>query len=131
MQHVRRFSPVQFACAWLALGPIAALAGNTGFLNDTAIAALSDEDRKLQLEAALQALESTELNASRDWRNPASGASGRIDSFGKFRTDDGLRCRQVTLFARAKGIESQFAFPVCQRTSGEWFIASGMKLTPL
>jgi surface antigen len=104
-------------------------AGNLGFLNDTAIAALTDEDRKMQLDAAVSALESADGKATREWTNPATHSFGRTESSGNYKSEDGLHCRKMKLFVQAKGIESQFAFPVCKGADGEWFIATGKTLT--
>jgi hypothetical protein len=106
-----------------------ALAGNETFLSDTAIAALTEADRKLQLDAVLSVLESTDAKAAKEWQNPQTGSSGRSESVGNFKSDEGLHCRKLRLFTQSRGIDSQFAFPVCKNASGEWFIASGMRLT--
>jgi surface antigen len=127
MRQVGLSIPV--ACALLTMSSLAAFGANTGFLNDTAIAALTEDDRKIQVETAVNVLESSAEKSAKDWTNPATGSSGRVESSGNFKSEDGLHCRKMKLFTRAKGIESQFAFPVCKKPSGEWFIASGKKLT--
>jgi surface antigen len=126
MRQASVISPL--VCVLLTMTPGVAFSANAGFLNDTAITALTDADRKIQLDTALAALESTDPTSTKEWRNPTSGSSGRIETLGNFKSEDGLHCRKMKLFTRAKGIESQFAFPVCKNTNGEWFIASGKKL---
>lgn len=103
-------------------------AGNLSFLNDTAVASLTDADRKLQLDAARAVLESPDATSSAEWSNPDSGSSGRVQSLGNLESEDGLHCREVRLYCKAKGVASQFAFPVCKDPKGDWFIASGKKL---
>lgn len=104
------------------------LAGNLTFLKGTSFAQLDDTDRALQLEAARQVLESHDGQTQQEWSNAQSGASGRVRSLGIFRSEDGLHCRKVRVSSTAKGVESQFTFPVCKTTQGDWLIASGKKL---
>ena len=106
------------------------LAANAGFLKDTALAYLTDEDRRLQTDTAISVLDNADATAAKDWKNPKTGSSGRSESLGNFRSQDGLRCRKLRLSTTARGIDSQFSFPVCKSAAGEWFIASGKQLTP-
>jgi hypothetical protein len=110
--------------------PLQAVAAGATFLKDTAIAALTSEDLKLQSDAALSVLEDKNPRAAKEWANPQSNASGRIQSLGNFKSEDGMHCRKLQLAASARGIDSQFSFPVCKVEGGEWMIASGMKLSP-
>jgi surface antigen len=103
-------------------------AAGLGFLENSALVALTDEDRKLQLVAALNALGSAEEHKQVDWKNPQSGASGTVEARGRYTADDGLHCRRLSLLTQAKGIESRFVFPACQDSNGQWFIASGKKI---
>jgi hypothetical protein len=107
-----------------------ARAANAGFLQDTAaLAFFTDADIKIHVQTALQVLESVQAKESRTWKNSASGFSGRAESLGNFRSEDGLHCRKIRLFTQARGIESQFALPVCKNPCGEWFIASAKRLS--
>ena len=108
---------------------IDSLAGNATFLSDSAQASMTSDDRKLQGEAALSVLADANPTAVKEWSNATSGSSGRAESLGNLRSSDGLQCRELKLHSQAKGVASQFVFPVCQDADGEWFIASGMKLT--
>lgn len=105
-------------------------AADLNFMRDTPMTYLTDADRKLQREAALSVLEHERANAVREWSNPATGASGRIEGQGDLIADDGLRCRKIRIVAQAKGAESVFALPVCKDTKGQWFFGSGLKLSP-
>lgn len=121
---------------WCAIAMAALLAsprlpaGNLDFLHDTPMTYLTDADRKLQRQAALVVLEDERANAVREWSNPATGASGKIEGQGELISDDGLRCRKIRIAARAKGAENVFTLPVCKNAQGEWFFGSGLKLTP-
>jgi len=119
------------ACALLAILPTTVLfAANAGFLKDTALAYLTDEDRRMQTQTAISVLDDADATAAKDWKNPKTGSSGRSESLGNFRSNDGLHCRKLRLLTTAKGIDSQFSFPVCKNAQGDWFIASGKQLTP-
>lgn len=130
LQQMETARNTAVALALCAIGAITiAHAANKRFLSDTALVYLGESDRRLQGEAALQALEDADPKASREWKNPESGYSGRAQSFGNYKSEDGLHCRKLKLRTQARGIDSQFAFPACKGQDGSWFIASGKKLT--
>ncbi len=104
------------------------MASNLNFLDDTAIAFLTEADMKLQREAAVRVLESDDPKFVQEWKNFSSGYSGRIQGLGAFHSADGLTCRKLRIWTQARGVESQFVFPFCKGASGEWFIASGKRL---
>lgn len=110
------------AVAWAAM---AALPPN--FLDNSPILALNEVDKQLQRDALLFVLESPDARATREWKNPLTGCSGRIDGQGDLVSADRLPCRKVQLRTHAKGMQSSFAFPLCKDPQGNWFIASGMK----
>lgn len=128
MQRKKGFIQAAGALGVIGLPAVVAAAG-AAFLKDTAMADLTDADLKLQNETAISVLEDPASDASKEWNNPNSGSSGRSESLGNFKSDDGLHCRKLRLWTQAKGIESRFAFPVCKGEDGTWFIASGKKLS--
>lgn len=103
-------------------------AGNLDFLDTTTAVHLTDEDRRLQREAASEALEAEAPRSERHWSNPQTGSSGSIQSLGDYRSDDGLHCRKITIRTRAQGRESRSTFPICKGADGGWFFASGKKM---
>jgi hypothetical protein len=107
-----------------------ALALDLDFLRDTPITYLTETDKVLQRDAALYVLEHTESDATREWSNPLTGFTGRIEGKGDWISADGQRCRKIKLVAQAKGAESVFVLPLCKDAAGEWFIGSGLKLSP-
>lgn len=125
---IRFVSAILFSSGAVFL-PARSPAAGLGFLRDTALPALTDADRKLQGDAILGVLEDANPRTVKEWSNPKSRASGRVQTLGNFQSDAGLHCRKLQMSTLAKGIDSQFSFPVCKSASGEWFIASGMKLT--
>lgn len=100
------------------------------FLRDTPIMYLTEADKALQRDAALHVLEHAKPNVVREWRNPVTGFAGRIEGLGDWISPDGQRCRKIRLVAQAKGAESVFVLPLCKDGTGEWFIGSGLKLSP-
>jgi hypothetical protein len=100
------------------------------FLGDTGNRNLNDADRKLQADAALSVLENPNPTSQMEWSNPRSGASGIVQTLGALESEDGLTCRTLQLENKTRGGNNRLSFPVCKGTDGEWFIASGMKLTP-
>jgi hypothetical protein len=110
--------------------PTTTFALELDFLRDTPVMYLTDTDKKMQRDAAQFVLEQTEPNASREWRNPMTGFSGRIEGQGDLISDDGLQCRKLKIAVHAKGGESVFVLPLCKDASGQWFFGSGLKLKP-
>lgn len=97
-------------------------------LRETPVMYLTETDKKLQRDAALFVLEHAQPTASREWRNPLTGFSGRIEGQGDLISDPGLRCRKIKVVAQVKGAESVFVVPLCKDASGEWLFASALKL---
>lgn len=109
--------------------PTLAQAATLDFLENTALSFLKQADMELQRDAALRALENGDPRSTQEWKNAASGYSGRVQGLGAFNSDDGLACRKLKIWTQAEGVESEFVFPFCKDASGEWFIASGKRLS--
>lgn len=109
--------------------PTLSKAATLDFLENTAISFLKQADIELQRDTALSVLESGDPRSTQEWKNAASGYSGRVQGLGAFNSDDGLVCRKLKIWTQAEGVESEFVFPFCKDASGEWFIASGKRLS--
>lgn len=109
--------------------PLTAPAAGLGFLRRTPLYYFTDGDLKLMSDAALEILNGNDPNAQREWRNPKTGFSGKIQALGRFKSSDALECRKLKLWNQAKGIEGESTFPVCRSAEGEWQLASGKELT--
>lgn len=105
------------------------VAAGLGFLKNSPIYYFTQADLKLMNEAALAVLDAPEPDALREWRNPRTGYSGKVQSLGNFRSAEGQACRKVKVWNQAKGIESEAVYPVCKDARGEWRLASGTELT--
>lgn len=113
--------------AVLLPGVVAALP--TDILGNSPILKMTDADKKLQYEAVLDVLESSDPRAVREWENSSTGFKGRVDAQGDMTSAEGLRCRRLQLRTQVRGLQSLFAFPFCKSAEGQWFIASGMKFS--
>jgi surface antigen len=112
-----------------ALLPAAVVALPTDILGNSPLLKMSEADKKLQYEAVMDVLESTEAHAVREWKNSKTGFQGRVDAQGDMRSADGLPCRRLQLRTEVRGLQSLFTFPFCKDAQGQWFIASGMKFS--
>ena len=101
----------------------------TDILGNTPLLKMSDADKKLQYEAVMDVLESSDVHAVREWENKKTGFKGRVDAQGDMTSADGLRCRRLQLRMQLNGSQSLFTFPFCKDAQGQWFIASGKKVS--
>lgn len=115
----------------VSMVPASLRALNQDFLNDTPLVNLSEADKAMQRDAALFVLEDARPDLTREWSNPLTGASGRIDGQGDLISEEGLRCRKIRILLQARGAESVFVLPLCKDNKGEWFFGSGLKLRPV
>lgn len=115
----------------VSMAPTSLLALNQDFLNDTPLVNLNQADKAMQRDAALFVLEDAKPDVTREWSNPLTGASGRVEGQGDFLSEEGLRCRKIRILMQARGAESAFALPLCKDQKGEWFFGSGLKLRPV
>lgn len=124
-RHVAR------SIATLILTMLASLSGaqNLTFLEDTPGVTFTDEDRKLQLDAAIAVLSDSNPRLSKKWKNPATGHSGSFEGLGNLRSEDGLHCRKIKILSEAAQRKNRMILPVCQTAEGDWMFASGKKLT--
>lgn len=118
--------------ATVLLVALASICGgqNLTFLQDVPGVTFTDEDRKLQSDAAIAVLSDPNPRRSKEWKNPATGHSGSFQGLGNLRSEDGLHCRKIKIFSEAAARKNQMTFPVCQTAEGDWMFASGKKLTP-
>jgi hypothetical protein len=106
-------------------GTVAALP--TDILGNSPLLKMSEADKKLQYQAVIDVLESSDVRAVREWENKKTGFKGRIDAQGDMTSHDGLRCRRLQIRTEFSGTQSLFTFPFCKDAQGQWFIASGKK----
>jgi hypothetical protein len=98
-------------------------------LQDAPGVTFTDEDRRLQSEAAYAVLTDPNPRLSKEWKNPHTGHSGSFHGLGNLRSEDGLQCRKIKILSYAANRKNQMVFPVCQTADGSWMFASGKKFT--
>jgi hypothetical protein len=116
--------------AFLAIAaslPVLANAAGLGFLKNSPMYYFTDEDMKMLYDTAKTVLNDPDPTAARDWVNPKSKYSGKIESLGAFKSTTGLKCRKVRVSTQAKGIDNVAIYPVCQTADGQWKLASGLE----
>jgi len=101
----------------------------TDILGNSPLLKMSDADKKLQYQAVMDVLDSSDVHAVREWENKKTGFKGRVDAQGDMTSADGLHCRRLQLRTEINGSQSLFAFPFCKDEQGQWFIASGKKFS--
>jgi surface antigen len=126
---MRSFTSAVLGIVAVALLPAVVAALPTDILGSSPLLKMSDADKKLQYDAVLNVLESSDVHAVREWENKKTGFKGRVDAQGDMTSADGLRCRRLQLRTEVNGSQSLFAFPFCKDAQGQWFIASGMKFS--
>ncbi|HEY5806695.1 MAG TPA: RT0821/Lpp0805 family surface protein [Povalibacter sp.] len=127
MKNIR----VALMSAALILLPSISHTAGLGFLNNAPISYFTDADLKLMHGAVLEVLNDADGTTVREWKNPSTGYSGKVQGMGKFRTADGLDCRKIKVWNQAKGIESESVYPVCRAAGADWRLASGKELLPV
>jgi surface antigen len=100
--------------------PFGGLRGNTNTLTR------SDYDVARQTVRKLLDDTPVEIGRTEDWRNPASGNSGKFTILSLF-TRNNMPCRRVSadiVFARTPSQPRSWTLDVCQIPGGQWKIAS-------
>jgi hypothetical protein len=126
---MKHLASIVFGMVAAALLPDVVAALPTDILGNSPILKMTEGDKKLQYDAVLDVLESSDPRAVREWENSSTGFKGRIDAQGDMVSAEGLRCRRLQLRTEVRGLQSSFAFPFCKSAEGQWFIASGMKFS--
>ena len=119
---------------WLILGfnlliltMAPAWAGNLSFLNKAPISFYNDEDIRLLKEAVTQVLEDTNVRATKDWSNSATGNYGKVEGRSAFKTAEGVECRRVRVTNHAKAVDNQGTYTVCKSPDKDWVIDQAAK----
>ena len=99
-----------------------ASAANLSFLKDSPISHFSQQDHALMMETAGKVLDSSDARADASWSNPKSGNSGTITAIGKFTSTEGLACKRIRVFNKAKTVESTANYTVCQFPERGWLV---------
>jgi hypothetical protein len=99
---------------------ITASAGNLSFLADSPVAYFNSDDMALMREAANKVLDSPDANSQQSWSNARTRASGMAQGRGQFTAANGTPCRRLRIVNRARGLESDATYTVCNTADRGW-----------
>jgi surface antigen len=123
-------SVTRFRCALAPLFlasmlPVCSTAQNTSFLKDAAVSKFDEQDVSLMMKNVDTALNEPLIPVTREWKNAASGNSGKAEITSAFTSSDGARCKRARLsnFAR-NGIKGTSTYTFCNREQ-KWMIMPG------
>jgi surface antigen len=117
-----RFDPLLRSLVILSfIVPTGGVSASTlSFLKDSPIGHFNEVDVKLMKSAATTLLDDGDKGAAREWKNTATGNSGRIEVKASFETADGRKCKRLLVINRAKDVEGRATYPVCKAPDGSW-----------
>jgi surface antigen len=117
----------------LALGAFAVLAmapshaGNLDFLSKSPVSYFNDEDIRLLKAAVTEVLDDSNVRATKNWSNPATGNSGKVEGRSAFKTAEGVECRRVRVTNHAKAVDGQGTYTVCKVPGEDWVVDQAAK----
>lgn len=76
------------------------------------------------IKNALAVRDSTAPLASQIWSNPSTGAMGFAQVRSQFTTSDGTLCKKLHVSNKAKQIEGEAAYTVCNYRDRGWTLSS-------
>ena len=117
---------LRIAVVVVALGYSAAALSqvNFGFLNNSALGDLTEEDALMLRDALQSALKSEQDGSVFDWNNPASGAKGLVRMRQAYQVQD-AQCRVLEIVTTARYKTFRDTYNLCQDANGSWMPAGG------
>jgi len=110
---------VAMSCSTTALSQV-----NFGFLNNSALGDLTEEDALMLRDALQSALKSEQDGSVFDWNNPASGAKGLVRMRQAYQVQD-AQCRVLEIVTTAHYKTFRDTYNLCQDPNGSWMPAGG------
>jgi surface antigen len=109
------------------LFPILSSAQNLGFLKDSAVRHFDDQDVAMMMQNVDDALNDAITPTKREWKNAASGNSGRVEVLSAFKNSDSVVCKRARLSNVARnGITGSSAYTFCKHAQ-KWMIVENAK----
>lgn len=104
--------------------PSAALAVNWMYMANQPgpFMVMSDPDRKLFQETALEVLEDVPDGQSLGWESPMNDAHGVVHALSTL-SRDGMRCRRLRFETSANNVTGQSEHTLCKTADGSWAFA--------
>jgi|SRR5687768_5293493 len=110
----------------LALASAPAMAQYASLLKDSVAQRFDDEDLRMFLVAARQALHGAPENETLKWQNPKTRHGGEITLLRNF-ASEGRECKEVKVFNQAQGRKATNNFNLCQ-VDGKWRLVGASQL---
>ena len=110
---------VAMSCSTTALSQV-----NFGFLNNSALGDLTEEDAVMLRETLKSALKSEQDGSVFDWNNPASGAKGLVRMRQAYQVQD-AQCRVLEIVTTARYKTFRDTYNLCQDPNGSWMPSGG------
>jgi len=110
----------------LALASGLAQAQYASLLKDSVAQRFDDEDLRMFLDAARQALHGAAENETLKWQNPKTRHGGEITLLRNFESK-GRACKEVKVFNQAQGRKATNNFDLCQ-VDGKWRLLGSSQL---
>jgi len=111
----------------MILAMAAVQAGNLEFLKQSPISYFNDEDVRLLKEAVTQVMDDKNVRATKEWSNPNTGNSGKVEGRSAFKTAEGVDCRRVRVTNHAKAVDGQSTYTVCKAPGKDWVVDPAAK----
>ena len=112
---------LRIAVVVVALGYSAAALSqvNFGFLNNSSLGDLTEEDAVMLRDTLQSALKSEQDGSVFDWNNPASGAKGLVRMRQAYQVQD-AQCRVLEIVTTARYKTFRDTYNLCQDPNGSW-----------
>jgi hypothetical protein len=107
-----------------------ALASNLTFLNDTPLAAFTDEDYAIMRQNAETVLSDAKTPAKREWKNPKTKSSGTAETLAAFAGPKGEPCKRIQIVNHAAGRDSKASYTLCTMDAEGWRLVPSDYATP-
>ncbi len=117
-----RLSFRSLVTAALLSAAVVGSASNMDFLKDAPLGQFEEEDMRMLRAAAAQLAQENVKGAAREWRNEATGNSGRLEILSVFTSEDGRHCMKLLVITRSKSAQQRSQYPVCAGADGRWLI---------
>jgi surface antigen len=97
---------------------------NFGFLNNSALGNLTEQDAVMLRDSLQSALRSEQDGSVFDWNNPASGARGFVRMRQAYQVQD-MPCRVLEIVTTARYRTFRDTYNLCQDPNGSWMPNGG------
>jgi surface antigen len=114
---MRKYALLSLCLAALTLGAPHAYSANMAFMADQAMSRFTDQDAEIFNKAASQAFAAKD-GTSIDWKNPATGAFGKLTPYPD--PDKNPDCRVIRMENVAENVKSGGYYRFCKRADGSW-----------